>query len=478
MDKENQARSRFLDDVTEQISCRLVHASVRKELEDHILDRTEDFEAQGFSHEEAEQRAIRAMGDPVSIGARLNEIHKIRKAPALTALTLLLLSLGLFVSWYMRWSPEQSANGFLYYIPGLILLAAVSWKGYPLLICRLRFFLKLAGIFYLFLGIVSILLKEGWTWDGMIFRLWSPVIGYFAILFLAPVLVLLAFRLRRSGEKALLLVWGLCAAGIGCFNFFSSWLTLPACAFLLLSLGSTTAYMTGKGYFQGKKQTLILISLAGFLFSGCLMNASEGARSRFQEFIQPDAHIRSVWDDTYNSALIRELLSRTPMTGGLELMPEEMMEYGSGTWYFTEESPLDAPLPRYVDYDADTVTLWDILPQHYHNNYLIAVCIFLFGWRGGILLLAAIAGFYLILFHCIRKIRGRLASVLSLCCGLLLLFQGVGYILGNFGYQYAAFPNLPLVSEGRISILCNMMLLGLISSAYRYDWVLSEDAAL
>uniref|UniRef100_UPI0032608710 hypothetical protein n=1 Tax=Clostridium sp. NkU-1 TaxID=1095009 RepID=UPI0032608710 len=48
--------------------------------------------------------------------------------------------------------------------------------------------------------------------------------------------------------------------------------------------------------------------------------------------------------------------------------------------------------------------------------------------------------------------------------------------MGNFGHQYAAFPNLPLISEGRLSIICNMLLLGLIFSAYRYDHVIDEPA--
>ena len=48
----------------------------------------------------------------------------------------------------------------------------------------------------------------------------------------------------------------------------------------------------------------------------------------------------------------------------------------------------------------------------------------------------------------------------------------VFYLLGNFGYQYGTFPNLPMVSEGRISILFNMLLLGMIFSAYRYDRVM------
>ncbi|MCI8658724.1 MAG: hypothetical protein HFG54_00535, partial [Lachnospiraceae bacterium] len=75
---------------------------------------------------------------------------------------------------------------------------------------------------------------------------------------------------------------------------------------------------------------------------------------------------------------------------------------------------------------------------------------------------------------CIRKIRGNLAFSLSCCCGICLLMEGILYILGNFGYQYASFTNLPMISEGRISILIHMTMLGFVFSAYRYDRVVVE----
>lgn len=471
MDKGKNIRSCFLDDVTDQISCRSIHPSIRRELEDHILDRMEEYEAQGIPREEAERRAVHAMGDPVSIGARLNEIHKIQKMPALTALTLILLFLGFTASCYMHWSPEQYANGYLHYIPGLAVLTAVAWKGYPLLIRHFRLLLKIVGVLYLLHIIISFLLVKGYitrTW------IWSPSFGYYFALSLAPVLILLSYHFRLYGATALLRIWVLSGIGISMLYFPFRWFNQSACAVLLLSLTGTLAIMIHKNVFSGKKKRLILITLTGFLLSGTLLHTTASAKQLALEFIHPDSYVRDCWDDTYNSVLIRELLSRTPLTHGLELTPEEMMMYGSGDWYFPENSTNTARTPRYIHYDTSTVTLWDILPQHYHNNYLIAVCIFLFGWIGGFLLLAAIAGFYLFLFCCIRKIRGGLASALSFCCGLLLLFQSIFYVLGNFGYQYASFTNLPLVSEGKISIVFNMILLGFIYSAYRYDRVIEE----
>lgn len=50
--------------------------AVRQELWDHLMDRREDFIAQGMSEWDAGDAAVRVMGDPVEIGRQLNRIHR------------------------------------------------------------------------------------------------------------------------------------------------------------------------------------------------------------------------------------------------------------------------------------------------------------------------------------------------------------------------------------------------------------------
>ena len=121
-------------------------------------------------------------------------------------------------------------------------------------------------------------------------------------------------------------------------------------------------------------------------------------QAKYRGIFIPQSSVYSTWDDTYNGILIQELLSKTPLTHGLKLTPEEMMDYGTGAWYFSSQNPGNN-LPKYVHYKLADVTLWDILPQHYYNNYMIAVFIFLFGWIPGLVLIGAIGLFYLLLFH-------------------------------------------------------------------------------
>ncbi|NNJ33226.1 permease prefix domain 1-containing protein [Lacrimispora defluvii] len=487
--------SQFLDEVTDQISYEPLRPSIRQELENHMNDRMEDYKADGLSHSDAEEQALRDMGDAVTIGTELNEAHKIQKAPQLTLISALLLLTGFIFTSFMSWRPLYMASSSLYYIAGVTLLIFTVLKGYPFLI-RYR---KAIAVFTALLYLVQILLFLMTLVNGRQYGI--PSTAYFATILFVPVITVLLYCSRHNKKKFLTIavicttVWMLFMYGV------SPFLGDTAEIIFLLSTLGTVCFMIHRGILTGPKKYLYPVALAFIVFIGSPLFLSESGRHNMDAFLSPQSSVNSTWDDTYNGVLIQELLSRTPLTHGLKLTPEEMMEYGTGAWYFTSRDPgnigIDATgiktpeqqgeidkkmealhqqkyLPRYIDYQLEDVTLWDILPQHYYNNYIIAVFIFLFGWIPGLVLIGAIGLFYLFLFTYSFRINGQLASSLAFGCSQCLLWQGVLYLLGNFGHQYASFPNLPLVSEGQLSILCNVILLGLIFSAYRHDHVMEE----
>jgi len=490
----DSAVTHFLEDVTDQISYKPLRPSIHQELESHIKDRIEEYESQGLSLADAERKALRGMGDAIAIGTGLNEAHKIQKSPRLAFITALLLLTGFVLSCFFRWTPEQMSNGYLYYIPGGILLVFTVLKGYPLLIRHRKILASSICLLYL-AQIVIFFLSH---FSGRRFGVVST--AYFATLLLVPVITVLLYCSRHNRKK--FLTAALVCAGTWMLLMYTSGLYLisdTAAAIFLLSILGTVCFMIHRGILSGKKKYLYSCTLAFLVLLGSPLFLTSSGREKIKAFVTPQSAIYTTWDDTYNGILIQELLSRTSLTHGLLLSPEEMMDYGTGAWYFASRDPRHIGIvgihtdkqqqefqekveaiekqggrPRYIHYQADDVTLWDILPQHYHNNYLIAVCIFLFGWLPGLAMIGTIGLFYWILFSYIRRIHGNLASSLAFCCGQCLLWQGVFYLLGNFGYQYAIFPNLPLISEGQLSILLNMLLLGLVFSAYRYDHVIEE----
>ena len=49
---------------------------VEEELREHIRDQAEAYEAEGMFEEEALEKAVRDMGDPVETGVALDRIHR------------------------------------------------------------------------------------------------------------------------------------------------------------------------------------------------------------------------------------------------------------------------------------------------------------------------------------------------------------------------------------------------------------------
>lgn len=486
--KENSPASRFLEEVTSQIDYKPLRASISRELEAHIQDRMEEYEAQGISHEEAQRLAVQAMGSVVKLGEELNQVHQIRKNPVLTVWALLLLLIGFAVSAWMRWSREQFTNGYWYYLPGLLILGVTAAVGYPLVI---RFQKKLVwifgslyGIWFLFAEAIRYekwheLVDQMFCNSNRIFSLTGSthVITYSALLLFGPVLILFFHQWRERGKGAVLAVMTLCGGVIfWCNRRVLYDFGLSASAILLFCVTGTLMFMIRRDWIRGKKRNMYGIVLASFLIVSGGLFLSPNNQPWMMRFFNPGRHVISTWDDTYNAVLIQELLGKTPLAGGLELTEEELMEYGTGAWYFEDSNQWRTYgiFDPYINREDLEITLWDILPQHYHNNYIIAVCILLYGWLPGMVLMAGIGGFYLVMFFCIRRIHGRLASSMAYCCWLCMLFQGIFYVLGNFGYQYGSFSNLPMISEGKISILVNMIMLGFVFSAYQYDHV-AED---
>ena len=58
--------------LTEQIRCVRAREDVAREIRTHIQDQASFYEKQGMGREEALRKAVRDMGDPVSIGVEMD----------------------------------------------------------------------------------------------------------------------------------------------------------------------------------------------------------------------------------------------------------------------------------------------------------------------------------------------------------------------------------------------------------------------
>ena len=72
---------------------------IRKEIQDCIDDLTEAYMEQGMSKEEAEEEAIRQMGDPIEAGEMFNEVYQPRFEWRVAGYTFIWIILSALVKW-------------------------------------------------------------------------------------------------------------------------------------------------------------------------------------------------------------------------------------------------------------------------------------------------------------------------------------------------------------------------------------------
>lgn len=90
----------YLAAVEEQIRWKRARAAVSLELRRHLEDQRDAFAAEGL--EDAERLAVEEMGDPVSVGAELDRLHRPRPQWGLLGLTITLACAGAFLRvWFM-----------------------------------------------------------------------------------------------------------------------------------------------------------------------------------------------------------------------------------------------------------------------------------------------------------------------------------------------------------------------------------------
>ncbi len=87
----------FLEKVCEQIKYKPVRKQICEELEEHLLEiKEEKANVENLAEEEAEEKAVQAMGDPEKIGKKLNKIHRPKLDWQLLVLVMILIFYGIF----------------------------------------------------------------------------------------------------------------------------------------------------------------------------------------------------------------------------------------------------------------------------------------------------------------------------------------------------------------------------------------------
>ncbi|TLS37176.1 FtsW/RodA/SpoVE family cell cycle protein [Pseudalkalibacillus caeni] len=84
----------FVDEVISQIKSREAKKFVSSELVYHLNEAKKDYVKQGYSEEDAEEKAVKQMGNPISLGQQFNKLHRPGVDWYLVALLVTVMGLG------------------------------------------------------------------------------------------------------------------------------------------------------------------------------------------------------------------------------------------------------------------------------------------------------------------------------------------------------------------------------------------------
>ncbi len=498
----------FLGEVDEQIACKLCHEDINQELRGHIEDKAEDYRKYGLSEEEAVTRAIRDMGQPDVIGMELNRQHRVRVAWPLLGIIGLLLVIGFteMVLFEGSWSsPADLISSLLdgkYYLWGLALLLFVMYKGYPFLLRHAGTVVKTMGIFCGALavgGLSQKLLMSYGAENALLYRLYRSGFQVLILGLGVPVSAVWLYRKRADGMRTIALLALAQAFYLASLRlsrgFRPGGFWIPVLVLLLTCLG-TELYLAGKGWLGGKRWKTGAAAAVSFVVLLTFWAApGSQARELWNRCIHPEAYasVSTAWDDSYNNVLIRELLGRVENFGEIPLSREELLNYGTGEWYYGEnglgqwtdqrsgERPgTDSAFSSFAAYRKyrlqflEHPTLEDILPDKYQSNYRAAWWVLHYGRVPAAALILLSISLPAVLLLLTLRIRNRLGRTVALSCSLFLTLETAIYLVENLGFQFSHFASLPFLAEGWSSITITALAAGMVLSVWRYDRVVTE----
>ena len=411
----------YLNNLLDQIRCKKAHAAIREELESHISDQIEDNMKAGMTREEAEKVAVCDMGDPVTTGISLDQIHRPKMARQMIVLMAVIMFAGVLIHWMMG-APVacmQTISGFclMFFICHLddtriAAIAKVIAAG-----------IILVGIYALFFGV---------RFGGNIFvasLLWFRISMFSFLMLYVPVYGAILYSYYGEGYKGLVkaALWAVPPLFIALMmSSLTLFLILSVCMVSLLVLAVV------KKWFQVKQKRVVIgAAILVLAITGILQIANAPYQmDRIRNFLAGDV------ESNYVTKVLKNCFSGSILIGkGVE--------------------ELKTTLPDY------------------NNSFILA---YLTGTYGYIICAAVCAVLVLLIvaiFSIVFRQKNQLGMMMGFGSGMILFTNIAINLLENFGILPTSQTFLPFFSKGGSCMYVCYILMGVILSVYRYKDVYS-----
>lgn len=432
-------REEYLDKVTEQMRCKKARAGVAGELENHILDQMEAYKREGLGEEEALDKAIIEMGDPVEVGVAFDRIHRPQVSWSMLILIGIISAVSMGLQFVLKDQMTEYAAGYMaerqimFLILGYLLMLLVYYLDYSLI----GKYATQIGV--IFLGVVVVtkpfrLVVNGTDWFLIIGRI-SFSIPLVMCLFV-PLFGAILFRYRGEGYRAIgkSVAWMLVAVLI------TLEVSLPYAFLIGISMLMLFVIAVWKGWFQVSRKKVLGITggVIGLMTVSLIIVVVQGmiyGRLPAYQTNRLRAFITQSGDQNYATNMAKMILQKSSMVGG----NKEVMQLMS-----------------------------DGLPGA-NSEMIFASLVACFGILAGIVVI----GLFIFMIQKIFRVsfgqKNQLGMIVGCGCGMILLLMSFFSIIQTFGLFPVSSVVLPFFSNSGSSTLIFYILMGLVLSIYRYQ---------
>ena len=436
-------RTEYLKSLTEQIRNKNAKTLVLEEITAHIEDQKQAYLLDGMGEDEAEEMAVKEMGNPVDTGVQLDKIYRpktdVWMLAAMLVLTLIWIVMqSIICLQYNDLSVIQNTyhtRTIYYNLIGLLVMAIVYFADYRLLN---RFIWPIYGVYL----------------AGSVFFLHTPAFGEYYqhlrfgqaihILFV-PLFAVFCYRFREQKGKGILKAFGLLLFNI-LFLLFSGAFTSATMLLSFMTCLITLCAAAYRGVFGGRKNlqgSILTASIIGIpllffgdvlLFDGRFLFLAEYQIQRIRVMLNPAAYAAQAG---YQTMLVRDQLSSASLLGGGTVGKVGEL---SGAW---------------CDYVLICLTAY-------------------FGLIVAFLVIGIIAAYFLRALHISLMQSNRLGFLLGVSCSSILILKTVVYVAMNFGIGLTVSIDMPFLTYGLYCSVVNFLFMGIILSVYRNTNLLPE----
>ena len=424
--QEHKTIQSFLDVVAEQIRWKRARSVVTTELERHLEDQRDAFAEEGF--ENAEELAVKEMGDPVTVGTELDRVHRPKPQWGIIALTIalglvgVLLRIFLIVDQNEAYMVTKSVRTLTAFGVGCIALLA----GYFLDYSRLS---RHAGKLYIGTLVVSLVVRHFSSNVNGCYYYARYVIMVFPVVY-----ALWLYSCRSKGWRGLIMaILGGVPMALFCYYvpYMSGLVVYILSGFVLVVVAAWNDWF---GIGRWKSLSLPLACAGTIMGAFAYFSiSSETLANRLTVALHPEV---DPLGRGYYAWMVREALGRSQWLG-------------EGFW----------DIERFGFYE------WSV-PNADSDAFLTTV-IHKLGWLPFLLIAFAFAVLMLwMLFRCTKQ-KSQLGRLIVIAVVMSLLLQAMISVMWNMGFALLG-ASFPLII-GNISTIFNMGLIGFALSVFRGD---------